>query len=601
MPGFTNVFGGNVIYPAQVSYRAVSLTADTDLTWPTELATGTNVVAEIMDVTATAGPHALIMPPANQVSVGQTALIFNVGAQSFTVKDNAENVITTIAAGLAYQIYLRDNSTVAGLWRAVQYAAGVSEATAGPLAGYGILAINDTLNQSVPVVSLVADFTIEGVNRASAFLWEGGAGTIALDSAVTLGGNFFAHLRNGGTGGVSLETSVGGQLIDGDSSKFFNPGDSATVICDGTNFFTVGFGQAPEFLFDYVSIDLTAETSPYTLMGANLNRIAYRFSGTITGDFEIIVPGTVQQYWPANDTDLASAPYTITLKTAAGTGVSLARGVRAIVYCDGTNVVDADTSTISIPVSVAQGGTGATTASAARVNLGGTATGVAVFTAASAAAGRSALSAAASGANSDITSLTGLTTPLSVAQGGSGAATLTGIIKGNGTSAFSAATVAVDYVSPSVATTFTAKQTFTGSSSVLGFKTTNAVEVATISATAATGTINYDVTTQSVLYYTSDAAANWTINIRASSGTTMNAAMSTGESVTVTHLVTQGATAYYNNVVQVDGTAVGVTTKWQGFAPPNAGSINSVDVYAYTVVKTGNATFTVFASQTKFA
>lgn len=426
MPGFTQVFGGTVIYPAQVSYRAVSLTADTELTWPTELATGTNVVAEIMDVTATVGPHALIMPPADQVSVGQTSLIFNVGSNSFTVKDNDENVITTIAAGLAYQIYLRDNSTTAGLWRAVQYGAGVSEATAGPLAGYGIVALNDTLNQSTPVVSLVADFTIQAPNRASALVWEGGAGTLTLDSASTLGDNFFLSIRNSGTGGISLETSVGGQTIDGDSSKFFNPGDSAIVLCDGSNFFTIGFGQAPEFLFDYVSIDLTAETSPFTLMGANLNRIAYRFSGTITGDFEIIVPNTVQQYWPANDTDLASDPYIITLKTAAGTGVSLTRGARAIVYCDGTNVVDADTSTISLPITIAQGGTGATTASGARVSLGGTATGIAVFTAASAAAGRSALSAAASGANSDITSLSGLTTPLSVAQGGTGVTTSTG-------------------------------------------------------------------------------------------------------------------------------------------------------------------------------
>ena len=124
-------------------------------------------------------------------------------------------------------------------------------------------------------------------------------------------------------------------------------------------------------------------------------------------------------------------------------------------------------------------------------------------------------------------------------------------------------------------------------------------ETATVSATAATGTIAYDVTTQGVLYYTTNASANWTVNFRASSGTSLNTAMSTGQAVTVAFLVTQGATAYYNNAVQVDGSSV--TPKWQGGTAPSAGNASSVDVYTYTIIKTGNAAFTVFASQTKFA
>jgi len=107
------------------------------------------------------------------------------------------------------------------------------------------------------------------------------------------------------------------------------------------------------------------------------------------------------------------------------------------------------------------------------------------------------------------------------------------------------------------------------------------------------------VTTQSVLYYTSNASANWTVNLRASSGTSLDTAMSSGESVTAAFLVTQGATAYYNNVVQVDGTTSGVTTKWQS-AVPAAGNASGVDVYTYTVIKTGSAAFTVLASLTPF-
>ena len=146
---------------------------------------------------------------------------------------------------------------------------------------------------------------------------------------------------------------------------------------------------------------------------------------------------------------------------------------------------------------------------------------------------------------------------------------------------------------------FTAKQTFSGSSSVISSKFVNALETITVSATAATGTINYDVTTQSVLYYTSNASANWTLNFRASSGTSLNTAMATGEAITVVFLATQGSTAYYNNAVTIDGTSV--TPKWQGALAPTSGTTSAVDIYTYTIIKTGSAAFTIFASKVEFA
>jgi hypothetical protein len=81
----------------------------------------------------------------------------------------------------------------------------------------------------------------------------------------------------------------------------------------------------------------------------------------------------------------------------------------------------------------------------------------------------------------------------------------------------------------------------------------------------------------------------------------MNTALSTGQAVTVAFMVTNGSTAYYNNVIQVDGSTSGVTTKWQGGIAPVGGNASSIDIYTYTVIKTGSATFTVLASQTKFA
>jgi len=137
------------------------------------------------------------------------------------------------------------------------------------------------------------------------------------------------------------------------------------------------------------------------------------------------------------------------------------------------------------------------------------------------------------------------------------------------------------------------------SGSTMQVRLSAAAETVTIAATAATGTVNFDVSTQSILYYTSNASANWTLNIRGSSSVTLNSIMSTGQSVTVTHLVTQGGTAYYNSAVTVDGSSV--TPKWSGGTAPSAGNANSVDVYTYTLIKTGSGSFTVFASQTRYA
>lgn len=594
---FVQTFGGTNIYSAEPSYRAIALTANVTLSWPIEMATDANVVAKIMDVTPNAAGRIITMPPANQVSVGQTALFFNVGSHAFTVNDNAGNAIVSVSPGLAWQIYLTDNSTVAGTWRSVQFGAGTSSATAGSLAGYGIVAITSTLNQSAPVSNIAVNYTVGLPDRASVINWTGGAGTFTLPGAATAGNNWFFLVRNSGTGAVTMSTP-GGETINGDNSIYFNPGDSAFVICDGSDFYTVGFGQAPEYLFDYVSIDLTGQASPYILNGANLNRIAYNFTGTLIANMVIQVPNTVQQYWVSNQT---TGAYTLALSTSGGTPSEVTQGARAILYCDGTDVYYAQTGGLALPIAISQGGTGATNISTARTNLGATSVGVALFTAADATAGRVALSAASSGANSDITSLTGLTTALSVPQGGTGATTLTGLIKGSGTSAFTAATVSTDYVAPGTAATYTATQTFTGSTSVPAEIVRNIVEPVTVSATAATGTIPIYPSTQSVLYYTTNSSANFTVNLAWSAGTTMNTALSTGQAVTVAFMVTNGSTAYYNNVVQVDGTTSGVTTRWQGGITPTFGNANSIDVYTYTIIKTGSATFTVLASQTKFA
>ena len=257
---------------------------------------------------------------------------------------------------------------------------------AASLAGTGLIAIGTLLSLAMPSTSFGTTYTAGVTDRANTFLWNGGAGVLNLASAGTLGNNWFIQLRNVGTGALTVDPA-GTQTINGSSNLVFQPGDSAIILTDGINFFTIGYGQSPVFAFDYTSINV-AGTGSYTLSGNELNRIAYSFTGALTGNRSVIVPGTVQQYWVANNT---TGPYTLTIRTSGGTGVTVNQGARTICYCDGNDVLTADTGGVSVPIAISEGGTGATTAGNALINLGGTATGIAVFTAASQAAAQAAL------------------------------------------------------------------------------------------------------------------------------------------------------------------------------------------------------------------
>lgn len=378
MTVYTNIFGGDNISPSEVSYVSISLTSNTTFDWPLETAPSSNLIASIMDVNAAAGPFAIILPSALEASTGQTILFNNVGANAFVVRDSTGTQVLNASPGTVWQLYLTNNTTAAGTWRAYQFGAAVSSVNAASLAGTGLIAIGSVLSQAMPVTSFSTNYTTNQNDRSRTLIWVGGAGVLSLTAAATLADNWFVNLRNEGTGTLVVDPA-GSETINGSSTLAFQPGDSAIICTDGVQFYTIGYGQAPVFAFDYTSIDVSGSGN-YVLSGSELNRIAYQFTGTLTGNRNIIVPNTVQQYWVTNDT---TGSYTFTVKTAAGTGVSVATGSRTILYCDGTNVVAADTGGLALPIPISQGGTGATTAGNALINLGGTATGIAIFTAAS--------------------------------------------------------------------------------------------------------------------------------------------------------------------------------------------------------------------------
>ena len=165
----------------------------------------------------------------------------------------------------------------------------------------------------------------------------------------------------------------------------------------------------------------------------------------------------------------------------------------------------------------------------------------------------------------------------------------------------SAATAGTDYVAPGTATTFTATQTFNGTSSTAAIREINIIEPASVTAVAPTATTNFYINTGAVQYITANNANNWTLNFAFSAGTTLNAAMTTNDSISCTLITTNSTTAYYLSAITVDGTSSGVTVEWQGGTAPTSGNASSLDSYTFVIIKTGSAVYTILAAQTKFA
>ena len=286
--------------------------------------------------------------------------------------------------------------------------------------------------------------------------------------------------------------------------------------------------------------------------------------GTIGGAVNVVVPDSIEKTYIIDNA--TTGAYTVTVKTSSGSGVTWAAADKGtkVVYSDGTNVVDTNLTDLSSDFSpqlsadldcngqdivMDSSNSIQDDSNNEYIKMAKTGSAVNEFTVTNAATGNAPnLSATGDDTNIDLN-----LTP-----------------KGYG------------------------RATFNGQG-----KIQSVAEKVTTEATAATGTINYDVLTQAVWNFTSDAAANWTLNIRGDGSNTLDNIMDTGESITIAHIVKNGSTPYYNSAVQIDGS--GVTPEWQGGSAPSAGNASSLDVYTYTVIKTGSATFTVLAAQTQFA
>jgi hypothetical protein len=247
----------------------------------------------------------------------------------------------TIAAGQAQYIYIITNATTAGTWGIIAFGIGSSGADAATLAGYGLIAIGQTLNQSQPVTNFSSNYTAQFSDLSNAYVWTGGAGTLTLPTAASLGNSWFMLVRNAGTGSLTI-TGTSGNLINGSASLIFQPADSAIIVCSGTTFYTVGLGKNTQFAFTQLTKAVT--TGTYTLTAAEASNVVQKYTGTLAGNVTIIVPPTVQVYYVQNATVGGASNFTVTLSTnTGGSTASIGSNQQSTLICDSVNLVNANT------------------------------------------------------------------------------------------------------------------------------------------------------------------------------------------------------------------------------------------------------------------
>jgi len=351
MTTYTNPFTGQTVSPSQVGYINLSISTNTNLYWPVNGTSSPNVAANIIEVTATVGSLNLIMPAAAQVSVGQAVIIRNVGSNTFTVTNNGGATLLSVASGVAYYLYLTDDSTVNGAWSSVTFGAGTSSANAATLAGYGLTAIGSTLNQSYSVTSYYASSALTTTARAQFAIWQGGAGTLTLPSASSVGANWFAMFRNNGNGILNI-TPVGTDTIDGNASTQLQITESFVIVSNGSGWNTFGYGQATQFAFTQLSIVVTGGTLTETASQAS--NLIQEFTGTLTSNQIVIVPPTVQLYTVTNNT-LGSFSFTVKTSAIGAAVVNVPQGTSLLLICDGTNVYNAASGSSSSITSLTLG------------------------------------------------------------------------------------------------------------------------------------------------------------------------------------------------------------------------------------------------------
>ena len=352
MANFTDVFGGSTIQSSDVQFASVALIVSITTAWP-PYATGTiQPLARIMQVTASAPSLTISLPDATKAGAGQDVLFDNSGANTFTVLDFTGSSIATVAPGQVKYFYLSNAATQAGTWRVTLFGVGASSPDASQLSGAGVKAIGTSLNQSMPVVTVASSQAVDASFRGKDYVNIGGAATFTLGRANVIGNDFFFAVRNQGTGVLTI-SPTGGDLIDAVASIQLQINESCIIVAGTGTWYTLGRGRQTQFNFTQLSKTITGGT--VTLTYAEASNVVQNYSGVLTSNCTVVLPAVVQVYFVTNST---SGAFTLTFQSPLpGSTFVLPANQAAVIFCDGTNVTNTNTTVSGITSLLLNAGT----------------------------------------------------------------------------------------------------------------------------------------------------------------------------------------------------------------------------------------------------
>jgi hypothetical protein len=342
-PTYTSPFTGTVVTPTDVSYYALSFSANTQLYWPSVVNGEQVVAARIIDCVASTAGLTISLPDATQGAVGTDILFRNLGLNSFVVEDADGGGSFTVGVGMARYVYLTDNTSIGGVWGNVEFGAGTSFADAAQLQGAGLTTIAGKLATTQNLVNVTSTpvSTITDASRASTFVWGGGAGTFNLPALSSLSAGWYIGFRNNGTGTLTL-APVSPTQINNQSTIIANPGDSGYILYDSSlsQFITVGLSAPANITFTSATYDVDSIVgNSFSLV--NFAPIIQKYiaqTGTRTQTLTVTLPATTQLYILINETNESGYNVEFVVSGSLSPPLVVTTGNIATVLCDGQNL-----------------------------------------------------------------------------------------------------------------------------------------------------------------------------------------------------------------------------------------------------------------------
>lgn len=351
MTTYASPFTGNVIQPTDVSYLALPFSTNQTLNWPSTVNSAEVVAARIIDCVASVGGLTVALPEADQGTQGSDILFRNLGGFAFTVTDFTGGASFTVPIGISKYVYLVDNSSAAGTWHNVTFAAGTSYADAATLAGAGLTTISGKLVTTQNPIDITSTPFINDASRAATFVWNGGAGTFNLPAISGLSTGWYIGFRNNGTGTLAI-TPVSPDLLNGETSVNVNPGDSGYILYDPSSagFITVGLAnpQITSFTAATYDVDAISGNTFNLTKFAPIIQTYIAQSGTRTATLAVTLPAITQIYILVNNTNQTGYNITFQNQGSSQPPFVLAAGGVVTMLSDGTNLYPLTTSTSGI-------------------------------------------------------------------------------------------------------------------------------------------------------------------------------------------------------------------------------------------------------------